>query len=496
MVEFITSYVGSHWISRFLLFRVLGLTYAFAFLSAALQIKPLIGESGLTPAKQFLNRLSQRFSSIGEALWYHPTLFWFNDSDAALTSVAWIGFFLSLLVTFGLANIPILLALWALYLSIVKVGQVWYGYGWESQLLETGFLAVFLAPPLNPMPFASFQPPTVAILLTWWLVIRIYLGAGLIKLRGDTCWTDLTALEYHFETQPIPNPLSTFFHHLPNTVLKAGTVLTHIVQVGVPWLILAPLEVRSVAGILLIGFQLALMVSGNISFLNLVTIVPTIPVLTDQAWSYVMPSVVRRQASVAAANAWTFPYHAWVYALVVVYLSVPVVKNLLSHHQAMNASFNQFSLVNTYGAFGSVTKQRNELVIQGTSDDKIDENTEWKTYEFPGKPTDPERSLSFIAPYQPRIDWQLWFAAFQSPRQNPWLFTFIDKLLENDEHATSLLRDNPLEDESPEYIRVEYYQYHLNPPFSDQPWSREYKGTYIQPRSKDGFRTSRFKRSS
>ena len=485
MLEVITSYVGEHWISRFILFRILGLTYAFAFLSAALQIKPLLGENGITPAEEFLSRLYQRFDSVGEVLWYHPTLFWFNDSDAALRTVAWTGFFLSLLVTFGLANIPLLLILWGLYLSIVKVGQVWYGYGWESQLLETGFLAVFLAPPFNPMPFSSFQPPTIAIILMWWLVIRIYLGAGLIKLRGDNCWTDLTALEYHFETQPIPNPFSRFFHHLPNIVLKTGTILTHVVQVGVPWLILAPWELRSIAGAILIGFQLILMISGNLSFLNLVTIIPTIPVLTDQAWSYVMPSVVRHQASMAAANAWTFPYHAWVYALVVAYLSVPVVKNLLSRRQAMNASFNQFSLVNTYGAFGSVTKQRNELVIQGTAEREIDEHTEWKTYEFPAKPTDPERSLPVIAPYQPRIDWQLWFAAFQRPRQNPWFFTFIDKLLENDEHATSLLSNNPFEDAPPRYIRVEYYQYHLNPPFSEQPWSREHKGTYLRPRSTD-----------
>jgi hypothetical protein len=482
MLDSVAAYIGPHWISRFVLLRLLGLTYAFAFLSAALQIKPLLGDNGITPAKTYLQRIRRRFHSDWDALWNVPTVFWFDASDTALQAVAWVGVGLSLLLTAGFANIPLLLVLWALYLSIVKVGQIWYGYGWESQLLETGFLAVFLVPPLNPLPFASFQPPLIAVMLCWWLVIRIYLGAGLIKLRGDTSWTDLTALNYHFETQPLPNPISPFFHHLPSACLKALTALTHAVQIGVPALILAPWPVRAIAGVILIGFQLALMVSGNLSFLNLVTIVPATAVINDAAWSYIMPQLIREQANQAAATAWAFPYHAWAYAAVVAYLSTPVVKNLVSEHQAMNASFNQFHLVNTYGAFGSVTKQRHELVIQGTRDETITEDTTWETYEFPAKPTDPQRSHPAIAPYQPRIDWQLWFAAFPSPRRNPWLYTFLDKLLRNDEHATALLEDNPFKDHPPTYVRVEYYQYHLNPPFADQPWRREYKGTYIPPR--------------
>lgn len=481
MLDFVTTYVGSHWISRFVLLRILGLTYAFAFLSTALQVKPLLGENGLTPAQDYLSQLRPRFSSLAERLWYHPTIFWFDASDTVLATTAWTGFVLSILVTAGLANIPVLFVLWVVYLSFVKIGQIWYRYGWESQLLETGFLAMFITPPLNPLPFAPFQPPTVAIILLWWLVIRIYLGAGLIKLRGDTSWTDLTALKHHFETQPLPNPLSPFFHHLPSIVLTAGTLATHLVQVGVPWLLLGPGEVRATAGVILIAFQLLLMLSGNLSFLNLVTIVPTIPALNDTAWSQIMPTVISEQAVTAASQSWSFPYHAWVFTAVVVYLSVPVVKNLFSARQAMNASFNQFSLVNTYGAFGSVTKQRHELVIQGTTDEVITEDTTWKEYEFPAKPTDPARSLPVIAPYQPRLDWQLWFAAFQHPRQNPWLYRFLHKLLRNDKHATALLEENPFPDQPPRHIRVKHYVYALNPPFSDVTWNRKEQGTYIPP---------------
>lgn len=487
MIEAITTYIGDHWISRFLLLRVLGITYFFAFLSTALQVKPLLGKNGLTPATRFLDRLEKRFPSTWEKAWYHPTLFWTHISDKALVYGAWLGVLLSALLTLGLANIPLLIALWALYLSYVKIGQIWYGYGWESQLLETGFLAIFLAPPLNPLPTATFQPPLIAIVLCWWLVLRIYLGAGLIKIRGDTAWTDLTALTYHFETQPLPNPLSPFFHHLPTILLKAGTALTHVVQIGVPWLILAPPSIRAIAGITLIAFQLTLMLSGNLAFLNLITIVPTIALISDTMWAAILPDTLTTILTSSAAQTWSYPYHAWVFAAVVIYLSIPVIKNLFSQRQAMNASFNQFQLVNTYGAFGSVTKQRHELVIQGTADETISDKTTWKTYEFPAKPTDPTRSLPIIAPYQPRLDWQLWFAAFQSPRRNAWLFTFLDKLLENDSHATALLATNPFNNEPPRHIRVLYYTYELNPPFSDKPWRREYQGIYLPPRQSRRF---------
>ena len=463
---------------------VLGLTYAFAFLSLALQVKPLLGKNGLTPAVEYLKRIKQHFPDKKKALWNVPTLFWFKINDKLLVTGAWIGFALSLAVTFGLANAIILFVLWALYLSYVQIGQVWYGYGWESQLLETGFAALFLVPLINPLPFPDFAPPLAAILIMWWLTIRLHLGSGLIKLRGDSAWRDLTALNYHFETQPIPNPLSPFFHHLPNAVLKAGTFLTHVVQVIVPIFILAPQPIRNIAGLILIGFQLTLMLSGNLSFLNLVSIVPIIAVVNDSFWQLILPESLVQAAQTAASQAYHNPYPSIAFAAVVAYLSIPVVKNLFSKRQSMNQSFNQFHLVNTYGAFGSVTKKRHELVIQGTRDKEIDADTQWRTYEFPAKPTDPSRRLPIIAPYQPRIDWQLWFAAFQPPRHNPWLFTFLKKLLQNDEHATKLLRKNPFEDQPPTTVRVQYYQYHLNKPFSDQPWSRTHKGAYLPPMQK------------
>lgn len=471
----LAEYIGTYQVGRFLFLRVLGLTYLFAFLSAALQVKPLLGENGLTPATTYLERLRRRFATAWEKWWQHPTLFWLDSSDNALRVASWIGVGLSLLVTLGLANAPLLVALWALYLSIVKVGQVWYGYGWESQLLETGLLAVFVAPPLNPLPFSAYQAPVITVALAGWLVLRVYLGAGLIKLRGDESWRDLTALQYHFETQPLPNPLSPYFHHLPDTILNGLTFLTHVVQLGAPWLLLGPPSVRAAGAIILVGFQLVLMLSGNLSFLNLVTIAPALLLIPDTVVTTLLPGL-----SIPAAT-WSWPWHAWAYAVIIAYLSIPVVRNLCSNDQRMNASFNQFHICNTYGAFGSVTKERRELVIQGTratnptSDD-------WKTYEFPAKPTDTRGGLPVIAPYQPRLDWQLWFAAFTPPSRQRWLHRFLDKLKANDEHATDLVETNPFHDDPPRKIRVQYYRYHLNPASADQTWSREYLGEYLPPR--------------
>jgi len=205
----------SYWLTRFLILRLLGCVYAVAFFAAAKQILPLIGSNGLLPVDSFLVRVQTALGSPSAGFVRLPSLFWFGHSDAVLQMAAWAGFALSCVVAAGYANAIVLAALWVLYMSFVHVGQDWYGYGWEIQLLETGFLAIFLCPLLDGRPFPTREPPSVVFWLFRWLIFRIMLGAALIKLRGDIVWRDLTALYYHFETQPIPNPLSRWFHFLP-----------------------------------------------------------------------------------------------------------------------------------------------------------------------------------------------------------------------------------------------------------------------------------------
>jgi len=378
--------------------------------------------------------------------------------------------------------------MWFLYMSFVHIGQLWYSYGWEIQLLETGFIAIFLVPLLDWKPFPKTPPPTVIIWLFRWLTFRIHLGSGLIKIRGDSCWRDLTCLIYHYETQPIPNPLSAFFHALPVWMHKLGVLFDHFVQLILPFLVFWPKFLRHFAGILMISFQFILILSGNLAFLNWITIVPIIALFDDSLLRKILPKKIVGKAEDAEKNSRPLKYQqyiSWILVILVAFLSISVVQNLLSSSQAMNTSFDRLHLVNTYGAFGSIGKVRNELILQGTTDTVITDSTIWKEYEFKAKPGNVDRAFPLVAPYQPRIDWQIWFAAFSSPEREPWLIHLIWKLLHNDQGTISLISQNPFPDNPPNFIRVEFYRYELLAPGADANWKRTRTGAWLQPLSKD-----------
>jgi hypothetical protein len=260
-------------------------------------------------------------------------------------------------------------ALWALYMSFIHVGQDWYGYGWEIQLLETGFLGIFLCPLLDPRPFPKCRPPIVVIWLFRWLIFRIMVGAALIKLRGDPCWRDLTALYYHFETQPIPGPLSRWFHFLPHWALKTGVLFNFLAELIAPWFAFYPRIGRRIAGVIMVLFQVMLILSGNLSFLNWLTIIPILACFDDSFWSKCFPGLIVEHAASAADKAKPavlMPVAAWIVAAIVALLSIKPVINLISPNQVMNTSFDPLDLVNTYGAFGSVGQQRLTVVFEGT----------------------------------------------------------------------------------------------------------------------------------
>ena len=300
-----------------------------------------------------------------------PTLFWLDASDGFLQAMAWLGVVLSLPVLLGFANGVLLAALWALYMSFVHVGQVWYGFGWEIQLLETGFLAIFLCPLLDPRPFPRRPPPIAIIWLLRWLTFRIMLGAGLIKLRGDSCWRDLTCLYYHYETQPIPNPLSRSLHFMPHWFNRCGVLFNHLTELVAPWFVFGPRPARLAAGVVMTAFQVFLILSGNLSFLNWLTVVPVLACFDDAFLARLLPGrLVRasRQAAEVARPSRAQQLVAGGVAALVAILSVAPVSNLLSGHQVMNTSFDPFDLVNTYGAFGSVGRERDEIVFEGTND--------------------------------------------------------------------------------------------------------------------------------
>ena len=473
---------NSYWLTRFVILRLLGFVYAVAFLVAAQQLVPLIGAKGLTPAHNFLSVVHSQFGSRTAAMFHMPTLFWFGISDNGLSIFAWVGFALSLVVLAGYANAILLAVLWAMYMSIVHVGQIWYGYGWETQLLETGFLSIFLCPLFDARPFPKCRPPILVIWLFRWLGFRIMVGAGFIKLRGDPCWRDLTCLYYHYETQPIPNPISRYLHFAPHWFHKLETAWNHIIELVVPWFSFGPRMARHIAGVLLVTFQIILIISGNLSFLNYVTIIPFLACFDDTFLCRILPKSLVRRAERAAQESEPSRINngiAIALSVLVAYLSIAPVLNLVSDRQLMNYSYDPLDLVNTYGAFGTVGRERDEIIFEGTDDTFITGETKWKEYEFKAKPGDPNRRPPFIAPYQPRIDWQIWFAAMASPAEYPWTLHFVWKLLHNDRGTLLLLANNPFPNAPPRYIRARLYRYQFAPPGARAWWKREPIGEWL-----------------
>ncbi len=326
---------NSYWLTRFVILRLLGFVYAVAFLVAAQQLVPLIGEHGLTPANHFLASIYTQLGSGMAGMLQVPTLFWFGISDHALLIFVWFGFALSLIVLAGYANAIILTILWAMYMSIVHIGQIWYGYGWEIQLLETAFLSIFLCPLVDGQPFPKCRPPLLVIWLFRWLGFRIMIGAGLIKLRGDPCWRDLTCLYYHYETQPIPNPLSRYLHFAPHWFLQFETAWNHFIELIVPWFSFGPRTARHIAGALLVSFQIVLIISGNLSFLNYVTIIPFLACFDDTFLRRVLPARLVRRAERAAQQSEPSRINntiAVALSILVIYLSAaPVLRRRVDH---------------------------------------------------------------------------------------------------------------------------------------------------------------------
>lgn len=462
-----------YWLSRLVFQRGLAAVYLVAFLNAANQFRPLLGERGLLPISAFLARTSFRRS---------PSLFHLHYSDRFFAAVAWVGVVVSAALVIGPADgfpLPAHMAVWAvlwvLYVSILNVGQLWYAFGWESLLCEVGFLAVFLGP-------ADVSPPWPMLLALRWVLFRLEFGAGLIKMRGDPCWRDLTCLYYHHETQPMPNALSWYFHRLPNPLHRVEVATNHVTQLVVPFLLFLPQPVAGVAALVIVITQAWLVLSGNFSWLNTLTIVIALSALGDGLLGAVLP--VGHPAEPGAQPEW-FQAVVVSVAMLIIVLSYWPVRNLLSADQRMNYSFTPLHLVNSYGAFGSITRVRYEVVIEGTDAHTLDAQARWREYEFKGKPTDVRRRPPQVAPYHLRLDWLMWFAALSRGYAEPWLERLMAKLLENDRATLRLLRKNPFGNQPPVYVRAMLYRYRFTTRVERRQsgawWHRTLVGEYYPP---------------
>ncbi len=490
----------AYWLTRFVILRLLGAIYAIAFLVAINQIIPLMGAKGLTPMGDYLQLIRNSFGSDASGFMRLPSVFWFGHSDTTLLVFAWIGFIVSVVVAAGYANALMMTLLWFTYLSFVHTGGEWYGYGWEIQLTETGFLAIFLCPLLDMRPFPKYAPPMLVIILFRWLICRIMLGAGLIKLRGDESWRNATALYYHFESQPIPGPLSRWFHFLPRPVLKAGVWLNWLAELAAPLFVFWPRIARHIAGVVIILFQVNIILSGNLSFLNWLTIVPALACFDDEFLAKVLPGALVRKAKAAAEQAEVARPMLIItrgLAIVIAILSIQPVVNLFSSQQVMNTSFGPLDLVNTYGAFGTVGQERLNVVFEGTRDNDTSDAAHWKPYLYKGLPVLLDKQPPQIAPYQLRLDWQMWFASMATPDDYPWTVHLVSKLLHNDESTLSLFASNPFPNQPPRYVRAVLYRYRFAQPGNPQGlwWNRDRVGLWLLPLSANDPRLTAFLKS-
>jgi hypothetical protein len=483
-----TAYFGDVWIVRLLLQRGVAAVYLIAFIAVLRQFKPILGERGLLPVPAFLKRVSFR-----EA----PSIFCWKYSDRGLDLIAWTGLIVAACALCGFTqagpvwvSVGAWLLLWVLYLSIANVGQSFFGFGWESMLLEAGFFTAFLGP-------SHVQPPVLPILILRWMLFRTELGAGLIKLRHDPCWRDLTCLYYHYETQPLPNPLSWYFHRLPAAFHRVSVVFSHFVQVIVPFGLFAPQPIASIAAALILFHQLWLIISGNYSWLNWLTAILGLAGFSDRILAAVIPLIPPPLVQRAPA----FDILIYLVSAATVLLSVQPVLNLFSKNQIMNYSYNRFHLVNTYGAFGSVGRERYEIVMEGASDRVITPATEWKEYGFKGKPGDPKRMPPQIAPYHLRLDWLIWFLPFsvvvtgsgiRVRGYDVWFLRCIQKLLTGDRAILRLMGKNPFAEVPPTFIRALFYRYRYTDWETKRQtgawWTREPLGTYLDPISLESLR--------
>ena len=460
-----------YFLTRWCLQKGLAFLYCIAFLICINQYRALLGKEGIVPIERWIRKA--RF-------WQVPSVFVFYCSDRFLQVLSWVGFFLSLLALGGFfeqyglfVSMGGWFLLWAIYQSFVNAGDVFYSFGWEILLLEAGFLAIFLGS-------NDVAPSVILIWLYRFLLFRVMLGAGLIKLRCDSCWKDLTSLLFHYETQPLPGPLSRFFHRLPVFIHKSSVIFNHFIEVIIPFFFFWPGKMAAIAGGLTFFFQFMLVISGNFSWLNHITMVLCFACWNDLVLSWIFPFF--RVVKQVNPNIY-YDILTALLTLLIAWLSLKPLRNLCSKRQVMNCSFDPLHIVNTYGAFGSVTRVRKEIIIEGTEDLVITENTKWLPYEFKGKPGDITRHPSQVSPYHYKIDWQMWFAAMSNYNLHPWFLPFIQKLLEGNLAVLSLLKTNPFPQKNPQFIRAELYEYHFSSKKEEKEafWLRKRLGPYMHP---------------
>jgi predicted DCC family thiol-disulfide oxidoreductase YuxK len=491
------------WARRWFL-RVLGLIFLIAFVSLWVQIDGLVGTNGLLPISHFLSAVHERLGS--HAFSMLPTLCWFNSGDGFLHFLCGAGVIAALLLIVGVAPIFCLIALVILYLSLTVAGQTFLSFQWDVLLIETGFFSIFLAPARLRLKRGREPPVSRAgLFLLKLLLFKLMFMSGVVKLTsGDNSWLNLTALDYHYWSQPLPTIVAWYADKSPEWFKHFSVAFCLVVEIVVPFFIWAPRRLRLVACGLLVLLQVAIAITGNYCFFNLLTIALCLLLVDDAAVADFWAARRKRDKHVSGAFrrarllqdrllSWgavivivvTLPLNAWhIFSAL-----DPAAEPPAAMEWALDR-IEPFHLVNGYGLFRVMTKDRDEIIIEGSAD-----GIDWRPYEFKWKPGNVMRAPGWCAPHQPRLDWQMWFAALSPPRQNPWLINLVIRLFQNKPEVIHLLRSNPFPDSPPHYVRAEFYRYRFTTMDERRKtgawWKREFLDEYLPEIPIDALRQDR-----
>jgi predicted DCC family thiol-disulfide oxidoreductase YuxK len=478
----------TYFTARDLFARALGAIYLIAFVSLWLQVDGLIGENGILPVGQHLQLAREQLGS--DVFFLLPTLCWLNSSNAFLHLLCGAGAVIAMLLMAGLAPTISLSLLFVLYLSLTIAGQTFLSFQWDILLLETGFLAIFFAPwrwIMKPATVAPFS--RLGFFLLKLLLFKLMLMSGVVKLTsGDDSWWNLTALDYHYWSQPLPTVIGWWADQHPEWFKKFSVAFCLVVEIVVPFFIWAPRRLRHIAAGLLIFLQIAIAATGNYCFFNLLAIALCLLLFDDE---FLQKVGTARCAVPGPRSARALP------AIVVLVITLPI--NTMFIFSAFKPEvewprpiatvagyLESFRIVNGYGLFRVMTKSRSEIIVEGSVD-----GVDWRGYEFKWKPGSLNKPPGWNAPHQPRLDWQMWFAALGNYRQNPWFVSFLERLLHNTPEVTNLLAHNPFPNDPPRYVRARFYEYRFTTADERRAtgnwWKREERENYLPAISLENF---------
>lgn len=433
---------------------LLGLVYILAFGSLWIQIEGLVGEAGILPAELYLKGAETHWGA--QRFWQVPTLFWLNAGNEFLYTVCLLGAGASLMVMVNFFTGWALLMAWIFYLSIFNVAQPFLGFQWDTLLLETGFLSLFLVSWRGNINEPESSPSWFIIFLLRLLLFRVVFSSGVVKLLSqDPTWADLTALYYHYETQPLPTWVGWYTHQLPQGFQEFSVVCVFVIQLGVVFLIFGPRRIRYIGCAALVFFDVLIILTGNYGFFNLLTIALCLLLLDDSVFSrWLSTKGEKSKVSVFVIQKKSLLKVGLLGVCIMLYAVPLLTTNHPSIYVYISKAIRPFHIFNSYGLFAVMTTSRPEIIILGS-----DDRENWFPYEFKWKPGNVEKKPKFVAPHQPRLDWQMWFAALSNYERNPWLIQFMTRLLQGSPVVIALLENNPFPDTPPRYLQAVTYEY-------------------------------------